>query len=220
MDISAVTNRIRVITHSAIRIENATGAAVYFDPFQLTEKDAAHDAAAVFVTHAHFDHFSPEDIARVARPDTVVVAPASMAESVAKLNLPTQLMRAGERATVAGMAVEAAGAYNTDPARLDKHPRANGRLGYVICMDGARIYVAGDTDQNAENEQVSCDVALVPVGGTYTMDPAQAAAFVNAIHPRAAIPTHYGTIVGTDADADAFAAGVNAEVIVTKKRER
>lgn len=220
MDISAVIDRIRVITHSAIRIESVTGTVVYFDPFSLTEADAAHDADAVFITHAHFDHFSPEDIARVARPDTVVVAPACMAENVATLHLPTKLMRAGEHATVAGMAVEAVPAYNTDPARLQNHPRANGWLGYVLTVDGARIYVAGDTDQNAENEQVRCDIALVPVGGTYTMDPAQAAAFVNDIRPRATIPTHYGTIVGSATDAGTFTAAVDPAITVAEKRER
>ena len=82
------------------------------------------------------------------------------------------------------------------------HPKGNGWLGYVLTLDGdqTRYYCAGDTDQNPNNEAVSCEVALVPIGGTYTMDARQAAAFVNALRPRVAVPIHYGSFVGTYED--------------------
>lgn len=214
---------VRVFTQSAIRIEGAGGTVVYLDPFGLTDDEAAHDADYVLVTHAHYDHLSPEDYARVAGEKTVVVAPASMAEEVAGLDAAAmRLMRAGEKVELPGLAVEAVPAYNVEPERLGMHPQANGWLGYVVTLDGAptRYYVSGDTDQNADNERVRCDVALVPIGGTYTCDPHQAAAFVNALRPRAVVPTHYGSIVGTYADFDAFAAAVDPAIDVIRKLER
>lgn len=214
---------VRVFTQSAIRIEGAGGTVAYFDPFALTDAEAAHDADYVLITHAHYDHLSPEDYARVAGEKTVLVAPAGTGREVAGLDATeTHLMGAGEKIELPGICVEAVGAYNVEPERLAMHPRENGWLGYVVTLDGepTRYYVSGDTDQNADNETVSCDVALVPIGGTYTCDPRQAAAFVNALRPRAAVPTHYGSIVGTYANFDAFAAAVDPAIEVVKKLER
>lgn len=214
---------VRVFTQSAVRIVGAAGTVVYFDPFALTDAEAAHDADYVLITHAHYDHLSPEDYARVAGEKTVLVAPASMADEVAGLGAAaTHLLRAGEKLELPGLTVEAVPAYNVEPERLGMHPQANGWLGYVVTLDGepTRYYVSGDTDQSADNERVRCDVALVPIGGTYTCDPHQAAAFVNALRPRAVVPTHYGSIVGTYADFDAFAAAVDPAIDVIRKLER
>ena len=214
---------VRVFTQSAIRIEGAAGTVTYFDPFALTDAEAAHDADYVLITHAHYDHLSPEDYARVADEKTVVVASASMEREVAGLGAAaTQLMSAGEKIELPGLCVEAVPAYNVEPERLGMHPRENGWLGYVVTIDGepTRYYVSGDTDQNPDNETVSCDVALVPIGGTYTCDPRQAAAFVNALRPRVVVPTHYGSIVGTYADFGAFAAEVDPTIEVIRKLER
>ena len=214
---------VRVFTQSAIRIEGTGGTVVYLDPFGLTEGEAAHDATYVLITHAHYDHLSPEDYARVASERTVLVAPASMEADVAGLDAAaTHLMRAGEKLELPGLVVEAVPAYNVEPERLGMHPQANGWLGYVLSLDGAptRYYAAGDTDQNPDNELVSCDVALVPIGGTYTCDPSQAAAFVNRLRPQAVVPIHYGSIVGTYANFDAFAAEVDPTITVIKKLER
>ena len=214
---------VRVFTQSAIRIEGAAGTVAYFDPFALTDAEAAHDADYVLITHAHYDHLSPEDYARVADEKTVVVAPASMEREVAGLGAAaTQLISAGEKIELPGLCVEAVPAYNVEPERLGMHPRENGWLGYVVTIDGepTRYYVSGDTDQNPDNEVVRCDVALVPIGGTYTCDPGQAAAFVNALRPRVVVPTHYGSIVGTYADFDAFAAAVDPAIEVIRKLER
>lgn len=214
---------VRVFTQSAIRIEGAGGTVAYFDPFALTDAEAAHDADYALITHAHYDHLSPEDYARVAGEKTVVVAPASMAGDVAGLGAAaTHLVRAGEKLELPGIRVEAVPAYNVEPERLGMHPQANGWLGYVVTLDGdpTRYYVSGDTDQNPDNERVACDVMFLPIGGTYTCDARQAAAFVNAVHPAAAVPTHYGSIVGTYADLDAFAAEVDPSIAVIRKLER
>jgi len=77
-------------------------------------------------------------------------------------------------------------------------------FGYIIELNGLRYYIAGDTDITEENKKVKCDIALVPVGGTYTMNAAEAAELVNTIKPRTAVPIHYGDIVGTQQDAEEF----------------
>lgn len=216
-------DNVRVFTQSAIRIQGARGTVVYLDPFSLTDAEAAHDADYVLITHAHYDHLSPDDYARVASEGTVLVAPTSMTGDVEGLPAAERrLVAAGERLELPGLSVEAVPAYNVEPERLGMHPKANGWLGYVISLDDepTRYYVSGDTDQNPDNEAVSCDVALVPIGGTYTCDPRQAAAFVNALRPRAVVPTHYGSIVGTHADFDAFAAEVDPAIDVVRKLER
>ena len=218
-------DNVRVFTQSAIRIQSKDGVVIYLDPFSLTDAEAAHDADYVFITHAHFDHFSPEDIARVAGDHTELVAPASMGAEVARVAdeigaTAVHLLQAGGRLELPGVAVEAVPAYNVEPERLEMHPQTNGWLGYVLTVDGVRYYAAGDTDQNPDNEQVACDVALVPIGGTYTCDPHQAAAFVNALHPKVVVPIHYGSIVGVPENFDEFASEVAAEIEVVRKVER
>ena len=129
-------------------------------------------------------------------------------------------LQAGGRLELPGVAVEAVPAYNVEPERLEMHPQANGWLGYALTVDGVRYYAAGDTDQSPDNEQVACDVALVPIGGTYTCDPHQAAAFVNALHPKTVVPIHYGSIVGVPENFDAFASEVAPGIQVARKAER
>ena len=97
------------------------------------------------------------------------------------------------------------------------HPKRNKWVGYIIFMNGCRYYIAGDTDANADNKKVSCVIALVPVGGTYTMNASDAAKFVNLINPKIAIPTHYGSIVGKMEDGQTFANGVKPPVKVILK---
>ena len=94
------------------------------------------------------------------------------------------------------------------------HPKHAGWVGYILQIDGQRIYIAGDTDATKEAKQVICDVALVPVGGTYTMDAGQAAELVNTIRPKTAIPTHYGSVVGKQEDAQIFADHVDGAITV------
>lgn len=214
-------DNVRVITHSAVRIALPNGGALYFDPFDLTDADAVHDARYLFITHPHYDHFSPKDAQLVMNEKTEVIAPATIVGDVAGLGAAkTHLLAPGDELELDGATVLAVPSYNTDPARLEKHPRERGWLGYVVTIGGVRYYVAGDTDENEDIDQVSCDAAIIPIGGTYTMDPHQAATFVNAIRPQAAIPTHYGNIVGSFGDAEVFASEVDPSIKVVTKMER
>lgn len=218
MSLDANLQNVRVLIHSSIRIESENGTVLYSDPYDLV--DETHDADVVFITHGHYDHLSPEDYARVAKPETVVVAPAVLESEVAALSAGSVvLLNAGDTTEVCGIKVEAVPAYNIQPERLQFHPKENKWLGYILTIDGATYYIAGDTDQNEDNETISCDVALIPIGGTFTMDPVQAAAFINTIKPRFVVPTHYGTTVGNKEDVDAFEPLVDSSITVIRKME-
>lgn len=218
MSLDANLQNVRVLIHSSIRIESENGTVLYSDPYDLV--DETHDADVVFITHGHYDHLSPEDYARVAKPETVVVAPAVLESEVAALSAGSVvLLNAGDTTEVRGIKVEAVPAYNIQPERLQFHPKENKWLGYILTIDGATYYIAGDTDQNEDNETISCDVALIPIGGTFTMDPVQAAAFINTIKPRFVVPTHYGTTVGNKEDVDAFEPLIDSSITVIRKME-
>ena len=195
---------ITVNTQSSIRIESAE-AVIRFDPFKITGEP--HDADLILITHDHYDHFSPNDIRKVSKSSTILIAPKNMEKAIAKHGFSQAVLLApDEKQTVQGIPVEALASYNI---LKPFHPKSNGNLGYVILADGQRIYVAGDTDAVKEAKAVRCDIALVPIGGTYTMNPKDAAALINTIMPKIAIPTHYGSIVGKMSDGETFRSLVN-----------
>lgn len=200
--------KITVNTQSSIRI--AAEKVIRFDPYQIS--GAPHDADIVFLTHEHYDHFSPDDLRLVMKPETVLAAPKSMQKILRKAGFsPFTAFQAGESGTVCGYPVEAVASYNLNRSF---HPKENGWLGYVVTVDGQRIYVAGDTDAVPEAAAVHCDIALLPIGGTFTMNAKEAAALVRKIRPKAVIPTHYGTIVGQRSDGQLFSDAVGSEIHV------
>lgn len=204
-------DNICLYTHTSIRISGGSGI-VYIDPFQM--KEEPKDADFILVTHDHYDHFSPEDIAKVAKGDSVLVVPENMKQKASLEGAgigKVVTVTPGKPYDIDGLKIETVPAYN----KLKPfHPKSAGWVGYIVIMDGKRIYIAGDTDVTKEAKQVKCDIAMIPVGGTYTMDAGKAADLVNTIRPKVVIPTHYGTVVGKPGDADAFAAKVNKEVRV------
>jgi len=176
-----------------------TGQTVVFDPYQVA---VPLSADVVLVTHPHYDHCSPEDIAKVSHEKTVIVTEA---ESAAKLKGDVRLLAPGGRMTIGSVSIEAVAAYNTDKKF---HPRAKNWLGFVVTLDGTRIYHAGDTDLIPEMDAIECDVALLPVSGTYVMTAAEAVEAARRIKPKVAIPMHYNTLVGSRADAERFKKGL------------
>lgn len=210
------TSFITINTHSSIRLQTPQGTVIYVDPYGFTAEP--HDADLILITHTHFDHFSPEDIARVRTPNTVFVMPAyNMREFIDAgfTNERATFLVPHETATpLPGIKVETVPAYNVSKRF---HPKDAAWVGYVVDMGGTRVYIAGDTDDLPENRTIECDVALVPVGGTYTMDAREAAAFVNALKPTVAIPEHYGTVAGSAGDGKAFAKLVDPSIQVAFK---
>ena len=209
-----MTDQIEVFTHSSIRIKgNST--TIYVDPFKIREE--FHDADYVFVTHQHYDHFSIEDILKVATADTILVVPESMVDDAMEIERSVKeivTVRPGENKDIAGLSVEAVHAYNNIKPF---HPKRAQWVGYVLTVDDKRIYIAGDTGLTRESKEVKCDIAMVPIGGTYTMDAKKAAELINVIKPEVAIPIHYGSVVGKPSDAAHFADLVKEPVKVVTK---
>jgi L-ascorbate metabolism protein UlaG (beta-lactamase superfamily) len=172
---------------------------LYMDPWGVP--DGAPEADLILVTHSHFDHFSVDDIAKVRGAGTAVVATSDVA---AQLEGDVQVISPGDAFEAAGISIDAVAAYNQDPDRLNFHPQANGWVGYVFALEGTRCYHAGDTDSIPEMEQISCDVAFLPIGGTYTMTAEEAAEAVTVLDPGVVVPMHYGFVAGGPRDGDRF----------------
>ncbi len=205
---------IEVFIQNSIRIRSRVGV-IYIDPFQM--KEEPKDADFVLITHDHYDHFSPEDIVKVSKADTILVVPEKMAakaREVSGMVGKIETVKPSVYREIGGLEFETVPAYNT---LKPFHPKSVEWVGYILRIDGKRIYIAGDTDATKEAKAVKCDIALVPIGGTYTMDAKKAAELINTIRPDIAIPVHYGHIVGKPSDGEAFAENVMAPIKVEFK---
>ncbi|MFC1801752.1 MBL fold metallo-hydrolase [Nanoarchaeota archaeon] len=204
--------KIKWLGHSSFKITN--GKTIYLDPYHIEPEE---DADLILITHAHFDHFSPEDLEKIKKKSTVVVTTADCA---AKLSLNTKVIKPGETINLENIKVEAVPAYNTHRFKSEGvpfHSKESGWCGYIITVDNVRIYHAGDTDKIPEMKDIKCDVALLPIGGTYTMDAEEAAQAANEIQPHVAIPMHWGKIVGKKTDAELFSEKAEVEVKILGK---
>jgi L-ascorbate metabolism protein UlaG (beta-lactamase superfamily) len=199
--------KLRWLGHDSFLYEGPP--AVYFDPWHLAQ-DVSSAAALpiadlVLVSHEHGDHCSPHDIELVSGPKTVVVANQTAA---ALLQGDVRVMRPGDELAVGEVAVRAVPAYNLNKFRSPGnpfHPQAALHNGYVVTVGGVRVYFAGDTDPIPEMSHIECDVALLPVSGTYVMTAEEAAEAAKVIQPKVAVPMHYGAgVAGTQDDAARF----------------
>ena len=191
---------IEVLYHSSIRIDKEK--IIYIDPFKIDKN--YNDADIVFITHDHYDHYSEEDIDKVINENTTIIIPEELLTNLLRKGINKNAIitvEPNEKYMVQGIKFETIPAYNTNKIF---HPKENGWVGYIITLDDIRYYIAGDTDITEENRKVKCDVAFVPVGGTYTMDFKEAAQLINEIQPKIAVPIHYGSVVGTKQDATDF----------------
>ena len=213
MNACELAEKITVNTQSSIRIEGEK--TVYFDPIQISEK--RNDADIVFITHEHGDHFEPASIRNISREDTVFVFPESMKEQASDAGFDTDrtvFMQPGGKTVVRDVPVVAVPAYN-----LIKpfHPKRKGWLGYKILIDGVSVYYSGDSDATKEMAAVKCGIALLPIGGKFTMNAKEAAKAACSIRPGVCIPVHYGSIVGKPEDEKEFAAGLPEGTVMLGK---
>ena len=190
---------------------------VYVDPFKLGGRPEPADL--VCVTHEHFDHLSVEDLKKIVTPRTTVVTITACEKAVTELKpKAVRIVAAGDRLEVDGVSVDVLPAYNTNKFRSPGnpfHPKADGKVGFILGIGGVRIYHAGDTDEIPEMAKAKgVDVALLPVSGTYVMTAQEATKACDAIQPKLAIPMHYRAIVGSAADGEAFRKLVKCRVEV------
>ncbi len=189
--------------HDGFRIDGTK--TIYFDPYQISGGPAAD---IILVSHDHFDHCSPEDIQKIEGPHTIVVTEK---DSAKKLRGDIRVVKPGDTLKLGDVQVEAVPAYNTDK---DFHPRKKGWLGFVVEMEGVRVYHTGDADFIPEMKNLRVDIALLPVSGTYVMTAEEAVKAALAIRPKVAIPMHYGAIVGDEGDALRFKKALEGKVEV------
>lgn len=199
---------IEVLCHSSIKFYKEK--VIYIDPFKIDKN--YNDADIIFITHDHYDHYSEDDIDKIKKDDTVIVAPEELLTKLLRKGFRQDyiiIVEPNEKYIVESIKFETVPAYNTNK---QFHPKENGWVGYIIEIKGIRYYIAGDTDITEENKKVKCDVAFVPVGGTYTMDFKEAAYLINEIKPQVTVPIHYGSIVGTNQDATDFSKLLHPEI--------
>ncbi len=186
-------NNIHWLGHASFKLTGEK--IIYIDPYEISETEKAD---IILITHTHHDHLSMDDIEKIRKLDTVIFAPEDARGKLSdfKSVKPYQFFNVGK------IKIETVPAYNLDK---EFHPEEKNWVGYVIEFDKQRIYHAGDTDLIPEmSELKDIDVALLPIGGTYTMDVTEALQAVNIIAPKIAIPMHYGKLSGTRMDAEKF----------------
>lgn len=199
---------IKWLGHASFKLEGTKR--VYIDPWKIRR---AEPADIILVSHDHYDHFSKEDIDKLRGPETVIVTVPGVAS---QLSGQVKTLSAGQSLEIDGVSIHGVPAYN-----LEKrfHPREKGWLGFVIAMGGETIYYAGDTDHIPEMADIRADTALLPVSGTYVMDPEEAARAANELQAGLFIPYHYGEIVGSAADAQRFKELATAHKVAILERE-
>lgn len=189
---------IKHIGHAAFRL-SAEGKTIYIDPYNMPPGEPI--ATAILITHDHYDHCSAADAKKVAGPSTVVLAPEICRAKLRGIGGKFIAVKPGGSYDAGGVSVRTVPAYNLGKTF---HSRSAGHVGYIVLLGGESIYHAGDTDLIPEMENLRPDVALLPVGGTYTMTAEEAAEAFKKLGAKRAIPMHFGVVVGSKADADRF----------------
>ena len=197
---------LKWLGHAGFLIKNSK--VIYIDPYNI--KESSEKADLIFITHSHYDHCSIEDINKIVKEGTKIIMPADCQSKITRFEVPIkmEIIEQGQELDLDGIRVTAVPAYN-----LDKHfhPKDGGWIGYLIKIDDVFIYHAGDTDFIPEMQRLTGYkqqgkefIALLPVGGRFTMTAEEAAEAAKSIKPTLAIPMHYGSIVGTEEDAEEF----------------
>ncbi len=204
-----MTENLTWLGHASFKIVSSDGKIIYIDPWQLTGDIVKADI--VLITHSHHDHCSAEDIEKIRKDDTVIFGSY---DCKGKIEWDVKSLKPNKKVEEKGIVIEAVPAYNV---YKNFHPKSNLWLGYIITVDGKRIYHAGDTDLIPEMDNIKADIMLVPVGGNYTMNAEEAAEAVNKVCPQLAIPMHFGDIVGSTKDAERFQTLCNVPVEILAK---
>ena len=191
--------KVKWLGHDSFRFD-FSGKIMYIDPYEVKEHDKAD---LILITHGHYDHCSIADLRKLVKDETIII---TTPDTTSKLSGKVEgghvkLAKPGDNFDVLGIKIKAIAAYNIDK---QFHPKANQWLGYLFTINNITFYHAGDSDFIPEMEDLSADVAFLPVSGTYVMNAEEAAKAARKIMPKIAIPMHYGKIVGSKKDAEKF----------------
>ncbi len=177
---------VKWLGHSSFQL-NIDNLVVYVDPY---EGDYTDKADAIIVSHEHHDHCDPSKIEEVRKEETAIIAPPTCSS---RIRGKVTAMKAGEKTAIGGIAVKAVQAYNVKRFRspgVTFHPKNSG-LGFLITAGGKTVYFAGDTDLIPEMKELgNVNLAILPIGGTYTMDVPEAVEAALTIKPQVVIPMH------------------------------
>jgi len=217
-------DNIRWFGHASFAItDSVNGNRIYFiDPFELPSSNS-DKADLIFVTHAHYDHLSEGDINHILKPETSVIATP---DSLATLKIPNEQkfeVAPSNSYDVKGTKFETIPAYNVREDRLNYHPKSNNWVGYILFVNNQKIYHAGDTDFIPEMQNLaskSLDIAMLPMGGTYTMDVYEMIEAANAIKAKITIPMHYRRFLGDkykEAEEKLKAGVTNSKVVILEE---
>jgi len=203
--------KISWLGHDGFRIKNAK--TIYIDPYEIKGGEKAN---ILLISHDHFDHCSPEDITKIISQETIIITTEESKRRLSKIKAKEiRVTKPGEKIIVDGISIEAVPAYNVNKFRSPGqpfHPKQTEMVGFIITVNGVRIYHAGDTDMIPEMDRFKVDIACIPISGTYVMTAEEAAESTKHIKPKIAIPMHYGAIVGDKADAEKFKRLASCEV--------
>lgn len=201
---------VEILGHSSLKFK--FDKIIYIDPYKINSN--INDADVIFITHSHYDHLSSEDIEKIRKEDTIIIVPEDAKLQVLKMGFKERnitIVEPNRHYYTNGIEFYTLPAYNENKKF---HPKENEWVGYNILLDGIVYYIAGDTDAIDDLRYVKCDVAFLPVDGTYTMNYVEAATLANEIKPRIVVPVHYGVIAGTIQDAYNFKRLVDKNITV------
>lgn len=211
---------LKWLGHSGFLIKNSK--VIYIDPYNI--KEGSEKADMILITHSHYDHCSVADIKKIVKEGTKIIMPADCQSKITMFDVPIKMIivEQGSELDLQGIKISTFPAYNIDK---HFHPKDEEWIGYVIKMNDVLIYHSGDTDLIPEMQKLTGHsgsnkefVALLPVGGRFTMTAEEAAEAAKLIKPTLAIPMHYGSIIGGEKDAEEFVQlceenGIRAEIL-------
>ena len=192
---------IHWLGHDSFRIDGKN-VVIYFDPWKLGKNPKPADL--ILISHDHSDHCSPEDVAKIQNEDTIIV---TVQACVPKLSGEIKVVQPGDQLEILGVTIQAVPAYNLTKFRspgVPFHPKENKFVGFIITVDGQKIYHSGDTDIIPEMSRFETDIALLPVSGIYVMTADEALQAAEIIRPKLVIPMHIGRGIGSQDDAIRF----------------
>ncbi|VVB82586.1 Beta-lactamase superfamily domain protein [uncultured archaeon] len=197
---------LKWLGHSGFLIKNHK--AIYIDPYNI--KENSEKADIILITHSHYDHCSVADIKNIIKDKTKIILTADSQSKITRFSVPIdiQIVEPNQELTFGEIKISTLPAYNIDKTF---HPKEEGWVGFLIKINGVLIYHAGDSDLIPEMQKLTGYkqpgkefIALLPIGGKFTMNPEEAAEAAKLIKPNIALPTHYGTISGGKEDAEEF----------------